>query len=90
MHERLPGVIVVPIGHRHTMLDFHKRRIELRPWVDGVSELILLVDHDRNGAGQAAAMACERRWRQAGRDVLQLMPNEPGWDFNDVIMRRHA
>ena len=40
MHERLPGVIVVPIGHRHTMLDFHKRRIELRPWVDGVSELM--------------------------------------------------
>jgi DNA polymerase len=58
------------------------------PVIDGVSELILLVDHDRNGAGQNAAMSCERRWRQAGRDVLQLMPNEPGWDFNDVVMRR--
>ena len=62
--------------------------IKQLPLIDGVSELILLVDHDRNGAGQNAAMACERRWRQAGREVLQLMPNEPGWDFNDVVMRR--
>jgi Toprim domain-containing protein/CHC2-type zinc finger protein len=63
--------------------------IKQLPLIDGVAELILLVDHDRNGAGQNAAMACERRWRQAGREVVQLMPNEPGWDFNDVVMRRH-
>jgi hypothetical protein len=56
--------------------------------IDGVSELILLVDHDRNGAGQDAAMVCERRWRQAGREVVQLMPHEPGSDFNDVVMRK--
>jgi hypothetical protein len=61
--------------------------IKVLPLIEGVSDLILLVDHDRNGAGQAAAMACERRWRQAARKVLQLMPNELGWDFNDVIMR---
>ena len=64
--------------------------IKQLPLIDGVSELILLVDHDRNGAGQNAAMACERRWRQAGREVVQLMPNEPGWDFNDVVMRRSS
>jgi len=58
------------------------------PVIDGVSELILLVDHDRNSAGQNAASVCEQRWRQAGREVVQLMPNEPGWDFNDVVMRR--
>jgi DNA polymerase len=58
--------------------------------IEGVSELILLVDHDRNGAGQNAAMVCERRWRHAGREVVRLMPNEPGWDFNDVVMRRTA
>jgi hypothetical protein len=62
--------------------------IKALPLIDGVSELILLVDHDRNGAGQNAAMVCERRWRLAGREVLQLMPKEVGWDFNDVIMRR--
>ena len=50
--------------------------IKQLPVIDGVSELILLVDHDRNGAGQNAAMVCERRWRQAGREVVQLMPNE--------------
>jgi DNA polymerase len=62
--------------------------IKQLPVIEGVRELLLLVDHDRNGAGQDAAMVCERRWRQAGREVVQLMPNEPGWDFNDVIMRR--
>jgi hypothetical protein len=61
--------------------------VKLLPLIEGVSELILLVDHDHNGAGQSAAMSCERRWRQAGREVLQLMPNEPGWDFNDVVTR---
>ena len=60
------------------------------PPLDGISNLILLVDHDRNGAGQNAAMVCEQRWRQAGRDVLQLLPHEPGFDFNDVVMRRRA
>jgi putative ATP-binding cassette transporter len=36
--ERLPGVTIVSIGHRHTLQAFHKRRIELRPSADGVSE----------------------------------------------------
>src|SRR5262249_7722902 len=37
--EKLPGVTIVSIGHRHTLDAFHKRRIELRPAADGVSEL---------------------------------------------------
>ena len=36
--ERLPGVTIVSIGHRHTLQAFHQRRIELRPAADGVSE----------------------------------------------------
>ena len=40
LQERLPGVTVVSIGHRHTLQAFHKRRIELRPSADGVSELM--------------------------------------------------
>jgi putative ATP-binding cassette transporter len=40
LHERLPGVSVVSIGHRHTLQAFHERRIELRPSADGVSELM--------------------------------------------------
>jgi putative ATP-binding cassette transporter len=36
--EYLPGVTIVSIGHRHTLNAFHKRRIELKPAADGVSE----------------------------------------------------
>jgi putative ATP-binding cassette transporter len=36
--ERLPGATIVSIGHRHTLQAFHKRRIELKPAADGVSE----------------------------------------------------
>ena len=36
--ETLPGVTIISIGHRHTLQAFHKRRIELRPASDGVSE----------------------------------------------------
>ncbi|MBV9592081.1 MAG: ABC transporter ATP-binding protein/permease [Hyphomicrobiales bacterium] len=36
--EKLPGVTIVSIGHRHTLQAFHKRRIELKPAADGVSE----------------------------------------------------
>jgi vitamin B12/bleomycin/antimicrobial peptide transport system ATP-binding/permease protein len=36
--QRLPGVTIVSIGHRHTLRAFHKRRIELKPSADGVSE----------------------------------------------------
>jgi vitamin B12/bleomycin/antimicrobial peptide transport system ATP-binding/permease protein len=36
--EKLPGVTIVSIGHRHTLEAFHKRRIKLAPAADGVSE----------------------------------------------------
>ena len=36
--EKLPGVTIVSIGHRQTLQAFHKRRIELKPGADGVSE----------------------------------------------------
>jgi vitamin B12/bleomycin/antimicrobial peptide transport system ATP-binding/permease protein len=38
--EKLPGVTIVSIGHRHTLQAFHKRHIELAPTTDGVSELV--------------------------------------------------
>jgi ABC-type uncharacterized transport system fused permease/ATPase subunit len=31
-------VTIVSIGHRQTLQAFHKRRIELKPGADGVSE----------------------------------------------------
>jgi DNA polymerase len=51
-------------------------------------DLTLLVDHDLNGQGQAAAARCAERWTRAGRSVTQLKPKQPGEDFNDIIMRR--
>ena len=58
------------------------------PVLPDVKRLILVVDHDKNGAGQKAASVCEQRWHMAGRSVVKLMPDEPGTDFNDLLMRR--
>jgi hypothetical protein len=55
------------------------------PMVAGVEQLIVLVDHDRNGQGQAAAARCAERWSRAGRSVTRLKPKQPGTDFNDLI-----
>jgi hypothetical protein len=57
------------------------------PVVAGVERLLILVDHDLNGQGQANAAQCADRWSRAGRSVIQLKPKHPGDDFNDVIMR---
>jgi hypothetical protein len=56
------------------------------PVINGVEWLILLADHDHNGAGQAAAEECKRRWQQAGRSGVLLTPDRPGADFNDIIL----
>ena len=37
------------------------------PLIPGVERLVILVDHDLNGAGQAAALRCAGRWSRAGR-----------------------
>ena len=56
------------------------------PVIDGVERLILLADHDRNGAGQAAAEDCKCRWQQAGRSGVRLTPDRPDTDFNDIVL----
>ena len=56
------------------------------PVLAGIRTLTLLVDHDKNGAGQEAAAACSRRWVLAGREVIRLTPRELGADFNDIVM----
>jgi putative DNA primase/helicase len=52
-----------------------------------VQRITVLVDHDLNGEGQAAAERLERAWRAANRTVLQLLPDNPGDDFNDIVLR---
>jgi putative DNA primase/helicase len=63
------------------------RRLPLLP---DVARLILLVDNDENNEGRRAAELCQRIWKAAGRTVEPLIPNKPGWDFNDVVLGRKA
>ena len=58
------------------------------PVLSGVERLIILVDHDE--AGLTAAATCEERWTRAGRTVVQLTPERPGDDFNDIVMQELA
>ena len=59
------------------------------PVLSGIECLNIIADHDANGAGEQAARPVESRWRQAGREVRVLMPNEPG-DLNGVLRLRGA
>jgi DNA polymerase len=58
------------------------------PVVNGVEQLIILVDHDE--AGLNAAAICQERWTRAGRTVVQLTPERPGDDFNDIVLQELA
>jgi putative DNA primase/helicase len=53
-----------------------------------VRTVIILADHDVNGAGERAARAATDRWLAEGRRVRLAMPPEPGSDFNDVLVGR--
>ena len=55
------------------------------PVIPGVQRLIILVDHDGNGEGQAAAVRCMERWTRAGRWVIRLTPKRANADFNDLV-----
>ena len=54
------------------------------PLLGGVECLNVIVDHDRNGAGERAAREVEARWRRAGREVRLLRSDQLG-DLNDII-----
>jgi putative DNA primase/helicase len=55
------------------------------PVIDGVEQLIILVDNDRSGTGQQAAAECAQRWSDAGRVVIRLIPKKLDSDFNDLV-----
>jgi hypothetical protein len=54
------------------------------PVLSGIECLNLIVDNDRNGAGERAAREAEARWRAAGREVRLLRSDAPG-DLNDLL-----
>jgi putative DNA primase/helicase len=51
-----------------------------------VKNVIILVDNDPNGAGDAAARCAGYRLLAEGRGVKMAIPPAPGTDFNDVLM----
>jgi putative DNA primase/helicase len=56
-----------------------------------VRTVVILADHDANGACERAARAAAARWLAEGRKVRIARPPIPGTDFNDVLMgRAHA
>jgi hypothetical protein len=54
------------------------------PILGGIGSLAIAVDHDP--AGENAAHAAARRWRQAGREVFLAKPDQNNQDLNDVIV----
>jgi putative DNA primase/helicase len=50
--------------------------------------VVILADHDENGAGERAARLAADRWLAEGRRVQIAMPPQPGTDFNDVMLGR--
>jgi putative DNA primase/helicase len=60
------------------------------PVLGGIEALTILVDNDASGRGQRAALECSARWTRAGREVLRAVPNQIGYDFNDVLIRSAA
>jgi phage/plasmid primase-like uncharacterized protein len=51
-------------------------------------DIIILADHDANGAGERAAYAAADRWLGEGRRVRIALPPVPGTDFADVLLGR--
>src|SRR5262249_52301471 len=62
-------------------------KLAVLPVLPDVQRITVLVDHDLNGEGQAAAERLERAWGAANRTVLRLLPDNPGDDFNDIVLR---
>jgi phage/plasmid primase-like uncharacterized protein len=53
--------------------------------------VIILADHDRNGAGERSARTAAQRWLREGRRVRVALPQECGTDFADLLAGRgHA
>src|SRR6516162_738253 len=60
------------------------------PVLDHVGRLTIMADNDMSETGQRAAAACRDRWASAGKAVVCAMPEQPGQDFNDVLLAELA
>ena len=60
------------------------------PVLTGIDSLTLIADNDKSGAGQNAANECFDRWKSAGKEVWNIIPNTPGTDMADVVIGPNA
>ena len=60
------------------------------PILSGIESLTLIVDNDQ--ASRAAARECGDPWREAGREVVLIVPRRHGADMADILASevRHA
>jgi hypothetical protein len=57
------------------------------PPLPGIEFLTILVDNDASGTGQRAAETCAQAWLAADKEVVRILPDGVGLDFNDLIIR---
>jgi phage/plasmid primase-like uncharacterized protein len=57
------------------------------PVLPGIDCLTILVDNDASGTGQRAAETCAQAWLAADKEVVRILPDGVGLDFNDLIIR---
>jgi len=89
----------IRVQHRGTLLQpawslVNAGNVETLPVIAGIEHLTILADADDSNRGQDAARTCAKRWAEAGREVVVLIPNALGTDFNDIAKadknsRRH-
>jgi hypothetical protein len=83
------------LGFRPAWAVGHAGGIARFPILAGIETLTLVIDNDHpdaNGrqAGHAAARECGRRWMEAGRQILNVIPSRQGCDMADVLFERES
>jgi hypothetical protein len=77
------------VHHRGTLLQpawslVDAGNLEKLPIIPGIEHLTILADADESNRGQNAARICAKRWAEAGRQAVVLIPDAMGTDFNDI------
>ena len=80
--EGIETVLVAARGFTPAWACLDKGNLEHFPVLPGIDCLTVVADHDEDGGGEKAALACRHRWRKAG---VQTRPwlGEQGKDFAD-------
>ena len=60
------------------------------PIIPGIKQLTIAADNDAHGKGQEHANILRRKYLDRGVKVAAKMPDQVGWDFNDVLIRGRA